>query len=79
VALFLYYREKMELDLKTILICILPVILILGNVAMTVSFLMLSTVILTTNLIVTREEKLFLGQQMRRFLRHKDIRRGSER
>jgi len=75
VLLILYRREGMILNINTIFMCLVPFILLLNNLAIISAFILLLAGIIRSNLIMTKEEKVMVTQQIdklfSKFKKHK--------
>jgi O-antigen/teichoic acid export membrane protein len=62
--LILYRREGLSVNMKTIFICLVPFILLLNTAIMTSVFIFALAVMILSNLIVIKEEKVMVAQQI---------------
>jgi len=68
VLLLLYRREGMILNINSIIMCLVPFILLLNNLPIIFLFILVLAVIIRSNLIMTKEEKVMVTQQFDKLL-----------
>jgi len=71
IMFILNHKNGMEMEFRTILVCLLPLILILDGVTLMVISLILLGIIFKTDLIITKEERVLFFDQFQKALKFK--------
>lgn len=74
IATYFWFREEgLKVKLNTILVCILPIMFIFNNILIVLLFLILIGITLRTDIIINKEEKIILNQQVKRVFKRNII------